>query len=257
MSEEQPRERVNKARERVYALLAISLLVLFAACSGLITALELPLRLALGWIWHLVQVIPPLLPRWHELLLPLACFTVALWMGHRFIRWWLAAKGRAPAWRGRHTLAASLLVLLGAAAAIALSGVVHQVVWLMDEPWYERRGMDRARAEAVNFQRQIHFALVEFRGSEGRDPATLGELDLPKSLRFVSPRDGGLREPILYFKPPENDDGEEEHLLLVSPVLRSGLAVVTWSSGETHTVEETALPKLLKTRRRPAPEPHD
>jgi hypothetical protein len=33
-------------------------------------------------------------------------------------------------------VAATFLVLLGAAAAIAMSGIVHQMVWLGAEPWW-------------------------------------------------------------------------------------------------------------------------
>ena len=63
MSEERPLTPAQKALERIYAIIAISLVVMFLACSGLITALELPLRLLLGWIVHLGNAVPSLLPQ--------------------------------------------------------------------------------------------------------------------------------------------------------------------------------------------------
>jgi hypothetical protein len=225
MNDEQPpRTEAQKWRERLYAFIAISLLLTFAACSGLITALELPLRLALGWTWHLAQAVPVLLPQWPALMVPLGCLALATWLVHRFIRWWLAAKGSAIDWRGRHTLSATALVLLGAAAAIALSGVVHQAVWLADAPWWVNRGRFTERTEAMSKIRQLHLAIAEFRGEHGRHPESLVELETNPKLLSQAPEPGAPTEPILYLKPYEElpeDPGGDGMVILVSPPLGS------------------------------------
>ena len=54
--------------------------------------------------------------------------------------WSQVAKGKPPSWRVGHTISAVSLLMLGCGAAIALSGVLHQTVWLMSDPWTENRG---------------------------------------------------------------------------------------------------------------------
>lgn len=255
MSEEPPPKAVNKWRERIFAYIAIGVLLMFAACSGLITFLEFPLRLAFGWIWHLVQGVPVLLPQWPELLLPLACLAVATWLAHRFIRWWLAAKGSALDWRGRHTVSAAAIILLGSAAAIALSGVAHQAVWLADAPWWTNGGRAYERTEAMNKIRQLHRALVDFESEHGRPPDSLEELDpaINRRLFHQSPSAGEPPEPIVYLKPGDSDPAT---VVLVSPLLESlrERVVVGFRSGEAKSlpVRPGQLEEILETRREPA-----
>ncbi len=251
MSDEEEAATAHPWRERLIAGAAISLLLLFAACSGLITFLELPLRLALGWIWHLVQAAPVLLPRWREALLPLACLVTATWFIHRFIRWWLAAKGTAIEWRARHTVVASALVLSGAAAAIAMSGVVHQAVWMLEAPWWVNRNKATERTEATNKIKQLLFALAEFEADHGHYPESLAELEVPRKFLEQSPAPGLLPEPMLYLKPDPVMADDEETIVLVSPVLGSDRVVVGFRSLAAQSVDSSLLPQILETRRMP------
>ena len=261
MSEEPPEPTAaQKWGERLYAAIAISLLLLFAVCSGLITALELPLRLLLGWIWHLAPAVPLLLPQWPKLLLPLAGLALATWLVHRFIRWWLTAKGKALDWRARHTVSATSLVLLGAAAAIALSGVVHQAVWLADAPWWTNRGRFVERTEAAHKIRQLHIAIIEFEDGHGRYPDSLAELDLKENPQLLhqAPASGEPPEPILYLKPREalvHREGDNGIAMLISPLLGSqrDRVVVGFTSGATISYPRNQLPGILETRREPVP----
>jgi hypothetical protein len=259
MSEEPAPTPARKLRERIYAYIAITLVALFAVCSGFITILELPLRLALGWIWHLVQAVPALLPQWPKLLLPLGCLALATWLVHRFIRWWLAAKASALDWRARHTVSATSLVLLGAGAAIALSGVVHQAVWLAEAPWWTNRGRAAERSEAANKIRQLHISLIEFENEHGRYPDSLAELKTNPKLLSQSPYAGEPPEPILYLKPRETPvpgDTKNHVAILVSPLLGSGRdwIVVGLTSGATTSLLSNQLPDILETRRMPSTE---
>jgi hypothetical protein len=246
-------EAVEKRWQRLLKIgVATSVLVVFLGCSGLITAFETPFHLFFGWALHARSAFPALAPRWTETLLPLACLTLALWLAHRFIRWWLAAKGSAMRWHLKHTLSASALLLLGSAAAIAMSGIVHQAVWLMDEPWYERRGMDAVRTMTINSARQVLLAIEDFRIEEGRYPDSLIELPLPSSLITAVPRSDGAAEPFVYFKPKPEDLSDDEVLLLVSPVLRSdGRFIAAFSNGRINVMPGGEFSILLETRRMP------
>jgi hypothetical protein len=261
MSEEQPPlTPAQKVRERIYAIIAISLVVMFLGCSGLITALELPLRLLLGWAWHLVQAAPALLLQWHKLLMPLGCLALAMWLVHRFIRWWISAKGSKVDWRTGNTLAAIFLLLLGSAAAIALSGVVHQAVWLADVPWWSN-GRRSERRESMGKIQQLHLAIFNFHDRHGRFPDSLAELDLKQSanLLYQSPAHGEPPEPIIYLKPLEMptilDRGDKDDIIiLVSPLLeedRDRIAV-GFISGATRSMYRHQLPETLETRRMPS-----
>jgi hypothetical protein len=262
MSEEQPAlTPAQKARERIYAIIAISLVVMFLSCSGLITALELPVRLLLGWIVHLGNAVPSLLPQWQKLLLPLGCLALAMWLVHRFIRWWISAKGSAIAWRTRHTISATLLVLLGSAAAIALSGVVHQAVWLLDAPWW-RNGRSTERREATNKIQQLHLAILDFENEHDRYPDSLAEVKANPKLLYQSPDRGEPPEPILYLKPreaPVHSDTDEGVAILVSPLLGSDREwiVVGFTSGAARSMLREQLPEILETRRNPAQKRHE
>jgi hypothetical protein len=264
MSEEPPPTPAHRWSERLYAIIAISLVVMFLGCSGLITVFELPLHLAFGWIWHLVKAIPALLPQWQKLLLPLGCLALATCLVHRFIRWWISAKGNAIDWRARHTIPATVLILLGSAAAIALSGVVHQAVWLLDAPWWTNRGRAMERTEAMSKIRQLHLAIIDFESEHGRYPDSLAELDLKNGLSLLSqsPAPGEPPEPIIYLTPreaPDHSDTDYGIAILVSPLLgsdREGI-VVGFTSGAARSMFRKQLPEILETRRMPGPKRHE
>lgn len=248
MSEEDQPSPARLWRERLYATLALTLLILFAVCSGLITVLEAPLRLVFGWALHAWVTLPPLLPRWKELLLPLAALGLALWLIDRFIRWGLAAKGSELRWQGRHTLSATFLLLFGAAAAIAMSGIVHQVVWLGAERWWDGRPPVFQQAVAVGNARQILIALEAYEEKNGRYPESLAELDLPDKLLRLPVYDRGLPEPYVYLKPTELQPAGagEEVAVIVSPVLpHLDRVAVGYLSGTATTVPANQLSELL------------
>jgi hypothetical protein len=244
MSEEDQPTPARLWRERLYSTVAVSLLLLLAAGLGLILLFEVPFRLLCGWAVHAWVTLPPLLPRWNELLLPLGALGLALFLTDRFIRWALAAKGSERAWQGRHTVAATFLVLLGAAAAIAMSGIVHQMVWLGGERWW---GNGRSQVTvAMSHTRQIIMWIHDFEEQNGRYPESLADLDLPVGLRAVPSREQGLQEPFVYLKPTESPSAGEELLVLVSPLLPdSDRVVVGYLSGTTTAIQADQLPALL------------
>lgn len=239
------RARAKRRGSRVVRLAAWGFVgVFFVAVLDLIAVLEAPFRLVFGWVLHAWVTLPPLLPRWNELLLPLGALGLALFLTDRFIRWALAAKGSERAWQGRHTVSAAFLVLLGAAAAIAMSGIVHQVVWLGAEPWW---GNGRSQVTpAMGQTRQIVMWIHAFEEENGRYPDSLEELDLPPTVRVVPSRERGLQEPFVYLKPAGPLPAGEELPVLVSPLLPdSDRVVVGYLSGTTTSIQPDQLPNLL------------
>ncbi len=233
-------------------------LTFFGAMTGLITVLEAPLRLVFGWALHAWVTLPPLLPRWKELLLPLAALGLALWMIDLFIRWALVAKGSEFRWQGRHTLSATFLLLLGAAAAIAMSGIVHQMVWLGGESWWAGNRPVIQRTVAMANARQILLALEDFEEKNGRYPDSLAELDLPASLLVLPPRQKGLPEPFVYLKPKDPLPAGDEQVVIVSPVLPDlNRVCVGYLSGTVASLQAEELSKLLDASRIQTSTDHD
>lgn len=247
MSEEDQPTPARLWRERLYSTVAVSLFLLLAAGLGLILLFEVPFRLLCGWAVHVWVTLPPLLPRWNELLFPLAALGLSLFLTDRFIRWTLAAKGSKLPWQSRHTVSATFLVLLGAAAAIAMSGIVHQMVWLGAEPWWGNgRGMQQTIA--LDKARQIAVAIKEFEQKNDRYPESLAELDLPRDLLLVPSRERGLAEPFVYLKPADDRKADIDAGLavVVSPVLPDrGRVAVGHLSGDAILVQADQLPDLL------------
>jgi len=219
---------------------------------------EVPFRLLCGWAVHAWVTLPPLLARWNELLLPAAALGLALFLTDRFIRWALAAKGSKLSWQGRHTVAATFLVLLGAAAAIAMSGIVHQAVWLGGEPWWGK-GRGYQLTEVVSNARQIAVAMQELERKNGRYPESLAELELPANLLIAEPRERGLVEPFVYLKPAKHLPAGEVVPVIVSPMLpdREKVCVAFLPSGNADLMQADLLPKLLEDWRRQSPVDHD
>lgn len=249
-----PRRRSWIIRLAVWSFVAFFLV----AATGFVLLFEVPSRLIFGWAVHAWVTALPLLPRWNELLLPVAALGLGLWLADHFIRWALVAKGSELRWQARHTLSATFLLLLGAAAAIAMSGIVHQAVWLGAEPWWGR-GRGYQLTEAVSNARQIAVAIQEFERKNGRYPESLSELCLPPNLLTVESRERGLVEPFVYLKPAKQVPAGEVVPVIVSPVLpdREKVCVAFLPSGDANLIQADLLPKLLDDWKRELPAGHD
>jgi hypothetical protein len=213
------------ARIVLYGLLLFVLLVL---SSVFIWPLELAMRLIVGPFIHAWKNLLPLFNQWRSALLPLACLAVAVVLAHRFILSWIKAKDIHISWRWQHTGSTVFLILLGSAAAIAMSGITHQASWLFSSPWLESNHRPY-QTIAVSNARQIVLALFEYETTYGKYPEALIETakvsELPPSALWIITGNGKPREPFIFLKPGRGSTGKIEPVL-VSPVFQSGNKIV-------------------------------
>ena len=219
--------------------LRISVLVLLSPFLLLIFLLvvsswwmEAGIHLLLGPFIHAKENLPPFLAKWQDALLPLLCLAVALWLGHRLTIWGLKASESKLQWRAGYTLAVAALVLLGSAAAISLSGVTHQAVWLGSSPLLERSRAGLLTVAASNAKLLI-LGLDQYRDEHGHYPDTLEEAMQPsqKETIWIQPHHGAPPEPFVFLAPRAMKD-QGKFPVIISPVLHSDKVVlVGYSDG--------------------------
>lgn len=210
--------------------------VITLAAVGAFGSTDVGGALLFGWAQHIGKNLPPLLEKSPALILPLLCLAIATVTAHRFMAWLASGgSGGESRWKLPHSLVVIGLLLLGSAAAIAMSGITHQLAWLSKEPLRETRGMDRQLHEASRAVDRLLFALGAFRAEHDRFPDTMAELmasdpDL-KGMDRVAPVAGHTSEPIIYLKPSWDSLSRDNQPVFVSPYLpKSRLVVVGYSN---------------------------
>ncbi len=232
----------------VWTAMWLFLLLLFLGATGMVTLVELPFRLVFGFLIHLWNLAPFLLSQWQALLLPLACLAISLPLAHRFIVWLAAFNGKV-AWRLPHSIAALSLLLGGSAAAIAMSGITHQMAWLADVPWWN----DRSRRDSTGAMmkiRNLQMVIAEFRSEHGRYPESLVEL-ADRIVNFeretmIPSGLAGLPEPFLYLKPEADALNEPPVPVLVSPFLKHGRVAVGFTDHSISMLRVEQFESILK-----------
>jgi hypothetical protein len=175
------------------------------------------------------------------------------WLFHRFVCWLTAARGNT-AWRWAHSAAVVALLLSGSAAAIAMSGITHQLAWLAKEPWLMDRNRVTERTEALVRVRELLMATLEFRTEEDRYPDSLDELERFKPgirpLLWIKVGGGAVPEKVIYLKPsPEDGEaGSAEVTLFISPALRpDGSVVIGRGDLSTAVIAGTKVEDILRS----------
>jgi hypothetical protein len=184
-------------------------ILVFTIFTMSIVLIEIPIHFALGWIFHAWKLFPELIVHWRMVLVPLGCLILGTWLCHRFIVWCMLAKKSLRVWRPQNTMALVALLLLGSAAAIALSGVVHQGVWLMADPWVENRGKRVFLTTAMINARQLMMAITEFQETNNRQPDSFEEMgkelgierEILHRLVWIQTQPGKLKEPFVLLHP--------------------------------------------------------
>ena len=159
------------------AVTLVFLLLLLPLAVGIHVFPELIFALAAGWFLHAARVVPDFFAQWHAVVLPAAALALAWWTGHRLIRWWLASRSSALAnvWTmGRSAMLLGMLLLCGA-AAIAVSGVAHQMMWLGKTKWTQSNRRSEV-TRMISDIRQCGLVLMEFEEERGRLPHSWDEV---------------------------------------------------------------------------------
>ena len=160
--------------------LGFVLLVLFLILPaiGLAVPAELCWRLVAGWIPFLTRVAGKIS------ISPVGVFSGLVWAAgfvgglHWFARWLTAARQAesgeqaGTVWPWRWTLSIAGLIITAFAAGIALTGVVHQTLWLLTSPEPLTKPPESlARVLSKNNLKQMGLAVGNLNEFEGRFPA--------------------------------------------------------------------------------------
>lgn len=221
-----------------------TLLGFFATLGGHPWLVEIPVRLAIGWLLHLVVNLPHL--RWNPttLALTLAAAALALVLLHRFVQG-ITSRTFQPS----ITLRAAGIFLAATAAAIAMTGIVHELAWLARSPLtHDRAGSDRS--ETISNGKQLFLALLEL-DQEGIHPHTVNEVlaHYPGMDDIVTypatHRHTGHREPFVLFHPGASLSELKPETPLIGALGRVDRRVVVILAGGS---AEQVTPQQLEQR---------
>jgi hypothetical protein len=150
-----------RALLRVFGVLAFVVGVAFLTlCAGLIVIVELPFRLAFGWVMYLVRVVPSWNPDPVAVGTAVVCLVGVAVGGHWFFRWLYKATGDGEReWPWRWTRKVVALVVVMFVAGIAVTGLVHQTIWLVRSPEpLAGNGYSPVRSQSANNLKQMGLA---------------------------------------------------------------------------------------------------
>ncbi|MES2474671.1 MAG: hypothetical protein V4640_02740 [Verrucomicrobiota bacterium] len=208
-------------------ILAAAFLLLMSARN--VWMLQMPFHLLAGGVLHAQRAFAHFTSDLPKLMtaavLPCLATAIALWGAHRLILWWRLANGNRDGWRFKHTALAGSLVLLGSAAAIALSGVVHEAVWLPQGKVIQSNIRNSGTYARMN-ARQLGVLLFEHENEYGAYPSSLLNLEEiekdPANLRrimFVDLDPPSPPEPFIFLGSGKTAEGNPSRLLAISPVI--------------------------------------
>ena len=240
MSEEGPPSLSGRdfAKGALWCFLVVVLLFFFLMLipSQGIWLFEFGYHLFAGWVLHATRGISHIAGNLPALvsatILPCTAALVALWGFHRLVLWWRLANGMDTRWRFKHTALAGVLVLLGSAAAIALSGVLHEAAWLPGGKVIESN-RPIIRTMAISNARTLGLYLFEYETEYGVFPSSL--LDLQKldvgkweirRLAFVQMDSPAPPEPFVLVNPGGTTADPGEFVLLGPQIPERGDFVV-------------------------------
>jgi hypothetical protein len=239
--------------KKIIFVLLVFFIATFVSGNGGAFLIEIPFRLLCGWAIHGWKALPPFFEKWQAAVLPIGCLLSASVIAHRFVNRWVDEKFPERIWGIRHTTAALSLLPLGSAAAIALSGVVHQMFWLAGGKVIEsNRRADLT--EAISNGKQLMLALVEFQNKNGRYPVSFEEL-VPeiiqhpvhlRQLSWLGRGDDRVPEPWILLKPGSSE--ETIVPVIQSPIIRSGkmpMVVVGYSDASLRSFRADQINEIF------------
>lgn len=228
MSEEEPPVKKRGCLPMVPWSLGIIAVVFLLLLFGVMDPwlIELPFHVIAGCALHAIRALAhftTILPQLTTAAIyPFVATAIALWGAHRLILWWRLANGKDSGWHFKHTALAGSLVLLGSAAAIALSGILHEAAWLPQGKIIQSNRRTTLTM-AINNARQLGMLLFEHENEHGAYPSLLldlEKLEMTSNLRrmmFVDLDSPGPPEPFVLLKPGGVMSGNPSAIVMIGP----------------------------------------
>jgi hypothetical protein len=248
LPEEQEKTEV-KTCGRIVLWLLVAFITLFAL--AVIAAFPAGERLMVGWFEYPKELWPNLVLNCRTGLLSAALFMGIVLLAQLLVGM-LRARGRARSWKKAHVPVLGMLVVLGVASAISLSGIVREILWVIEAPTlHEKHVADSHLSIVMNEGRKISQGISAFKQAEDRYPETLDELMASRHClrgeRWQEGSTGSVVESYVYLKPVvERTHGEKTPVLLSPVVVRSGRMAVFYHDGNGRAVPADKLEEILK-----------
>jgi hypothetical protein len=148
-------------------VLGIVAFLLFLACAGLATPIELAFYFLVGWMFFLAKTLPSVQVNWPDVWIAIGASAIFVIGVHWFANWLFRSSvdGRSDrsGWAWRRSFAIGLVVIIAFAAGTAMVGIVHQITWMATSK--ERlvsSGEASYRHSSMNNSRQIVLALHNY-----------------------------------------------------------------------------------------------
>lgn len=158
------------SRLLIYGCLFAWLFFLLVLVSVVPPLFDLVLHLMTGWLRHLLVNVPHIGWDLTTITLGLVSGLVATFLTHRLIRYF-----RGSTWTLRRTLTTVGLFLAATAAAVGMTGIVHELAWLARTPIFES-SRATGRVMAMNNGKQLWLAMLEAEHETGAYPASMEQL---------------------------------------------------------------------------------
>ncbi|YCM46322.1 hypothetical protein V2O64_09865 [Verrucomicrobiaceae bacterium 227] len=201
-----------------------------------------------GWATYPGRVLPQVTLNPEMILCGLGALGLALYFGHRFMKWLAENLKFLPTpWEFRYTACLSFLVLSMFGTSIAMTGIVHQAAWLgRSGSMVEMRGISDGamqRNDAGNLWGFLYDSILEAENGGVLPDSLLGvipEDEMPGGhLCFY--RNGG-DEPWLYPAAGKKVINSLMPILVSPRPNREGMIVVLYASGEVKSYKLDELP---------------
>ncbi len=243
----------------------LALLLLGMAIIGnFVMPLQFFWTLLTGWVNYPFKVLPEVTINWEMWVCGIAALLLSLLIGHRFLAWLAACHPRLPSpWRFRTTFALTSFLLLLFGASIAMTGIVHQAVWLLrsDMIVHDKPSAWTWRFVNHNNLRTLKLALdARAADSDGKYPANLADIvahgdisaDDWSVLRMWRPTRDAVGEPWLYLGGSLDKESNPAAPVLVQPRPdKDGEFIILTAGGSVKTYRWTEVPAEVKAHLSP------
>jgi len=228
----------------VIIIISLVILLFLTLLTGIAWYLEIIYHLLMGWVFFLLANLAALEVNFEMMACGVGALLLAVFGLQRLLVW---VRKDKP-WKLSWTISITALMLMLFAASISMTGIIHQLGWMIREPLTEsNRGHNQAHN--MSNARQISMLLIEYDFEYGELPQSLislveaGYIDM-KSMAELGYIYLGAEQSML------SDESEGKFLILISPHPLREKWVILRSDGSVSAVKNDILqreyPELIK-----------